>query len=216
MSSLAQRLRTQTWPAHRRVEGTAFVRAMLRGELNLPGYALLLASLLPVYAALEAALRRHAGMPAVAAIYHPALEREAALRDDLAALQGDERAESLAPQPAALDYAKHLFALAESSPALLVAHAYVRYLGDLSGGQAVQRVVARSLQLEGRRGTRFYDFGDEAQLAALAAHLRGGLDRIEADAATLDAIVTEAVAAFARHERLFEELEAARAALTTA
>lgn len=216
MSTLAQRLRSQTWPAHRRVEATAFVRTMLRGGLTRPGYGLLLASLLPIYTALEAALRRHAGTPAVSAIYHPSLEREAALHEDLEALHGDGWSDSLPPQPEALAYAGHLSTLADNAPALLVAHAYVRYLGDLSGGQAVQRVVARSLQLDGRSGTRFYDFGTDERVAALAEHVRGGLDRIEADAATMDAIASEAEAAFARHERLFEELEAARAALTTA
>jgi heme oxygenase (biliverdin-producing, ferredoxin) len=216
MTTLAQRLRAQTWPAHRQVEATAFVRALLRGSLGRLDYCLLLASLHPIYAALEATLRRHASRPEVAAVYAPALEREAALRADLAALHGDDWPDTLAPQPEALAYAAHLEQLGADAPQLLVAHAYVRYLGDLSGGQAVQRVVTRSLGLAEGMGTRFYDFGSGETVAALAGGLREGLDRIKGDDAALEAIVREAQDAFARHERLFTELEAARAKLSPA
>lgn len=216
MTTLARRLRSQTWPAHRQVEATTFVRTLLRGGIGRPDYCLLLASLLPIYAALEASLRRHAGRADVAAIYAPALEREAALREDLEALHGDDWPDTLPPQPEALAYAAHLERVATQAPQLLVAHAYVRYLGDLSGGQAVQRVVARSLGLTDSTGTRFYDFGPAETVAALAGGLREGLDRIEGDEAALEAIVREAQDAFARHERLFTELEAARAKLSPA
>ncbi len=216
MTTLARRLRSQTWPAHRQVESTAFVRALLRGSLRRHDYCLLLASLRPIYAALEAALRRHAGRADVAAVYAPALEREAALREDLAALHGDDWPDTLPLQPQALAYAAHLERLGDEAPQLLLAHAYVRYLGDLSGGQAVQRVVARSLGLAGGTGTRFYDFGPDETVAALAGGLREGLDRVEGDDAALAAIVREAQDAFGRHERLFNELEAARAKLSPA
>ncbi len=214
MNTLSARLRTQTWPAHRQVEATPFVRTMLRGGLSLPAYCLLLASLHPIYAALESGLQRHAGRPEVAAVCAEPLWREPALADDLAHLHGADWREALAAQPQALAYAAHLRELAERAPAMLVAHAYVRYLGDLSGGQTLRRIVAGSLGLPGGLGTRFYDFGPPAQTAALAGGLRAGLDRIEADEATREAIVHEAELAFARHEHLFGELEAARAALT--
>lgn len=214
MNTLSARLRTQTWPAHRQVESTPFVRTMLRGGLTLPAYCLLLASLHPIYAALEAGLQRHADRPELAAICSAPLWREPALADDLAQLHGADWREALAAQPQALAYAAHLRELADSAPALLVAHAYVRYLGDLSGGQALRSIVARSLGLPGDRGTRFYDFGPPAQTAALAGGLRAALDGIETDDATRAAIVQEAERAFARHERLFGELEGARAALS--
>jgi len=214
MNSLAARLRAQTWPAHRQVEATPFVRTMLRGGLSLPAYCLLLASLHPIYAALEAGLQRHAGRPEVAAVYAAELLREPALAADLVHLHGADWPQALKAQPQALAYAAHLSALADASPALLVAHAYVRYLGDLSGGQALRRIVAGSLGLQGDQGTRFYDFGPSARAAALAGGLRAGLDRIDADEATRAAIVLEAEQAFARHERLFGELEAARTALS--
>ena len=214
MDTLSTRLRTQTWPAHRQVEATPFVRTMLRGGLSLPAYCLLLASLHPIYAALESGLRRHAGRPGLAAIDAGPLRREPALADDLAHLHGGDWREALAAQPQALDYAAHLGDLAERDPALLTAHAYVRYLGDLSGGQALRRIVAQSLGLPEDQGTRFYDFGPPAQAAALAGGLRAALDGLPTAEATRAAIVQEAAQAFVRHERLFGELEAARAALS--
>jgi len=208
MSSLAQRLRSQTWPAHRQVESTGFVRALLGGRLDRPRYCLLLASLHPIYAALEGALRRHAGHAALAACT-PTLQREAALAQDLDHLHGEDWRDTLPPQPAALDYAAHLESLDQDAPELLLAHAYVRYLGDLSGGQALRRVVSRSLGLAGDEGTRFYDFGSDETAAALARDFRIALDRVGPDEQADEAIVEEALSAFGRHQRLFEELEQA-------
>lgn len=214
MTTLSARLRAQTWPAHRQVEATPFVRTMLRGGLSLPAYCLLLASLHPIYAALESGLQRHADRPELAALCAPPLWREPALAADLLHLHGHGWRDALAPRPQALAYTAHLHELAERAPALLAAHAYVRYLGDLSGGQALRRIVAASLGLPGGSGTCFYDFGAPAQAAALAGGLRNALDDIDADEATRAAIVHEAELAFARHERLFGELEAARLALS--
>jgi heme oxygenase (biliverdin-producing, ferredoxin) len=206
MTSLVQQLRTRTWPAHREVEGTRFVRELLGGRLDRPRYCLLLASLHPIYAALEQALRRHAGLATLAAACAPTLQREAALTQDLIHLHGEDWSDTLPPQPAALDYAAHLATLERDAPQLLLAHAYVRYLGDLSGGQALRRVVARSLGLDGNDGTRFYDFGSDEATAALARDFRAALDRAPPGDGSDEAIVEEALAAFARHQRLFEQL----------
>jgi heme oxygenase len=51
--------------------------------------------------------------------------------------------------------------LSESSdPTRLLAHAYVRYLGDMSGGQFIRRRIAKAYDLDVERGDgiRFYDF----------------------------------------------------------
>lgn len=61
-------------------------------------------------------------------------------------------------------YVTRIAQLASSDePAPLLAHAYVRYLGDLSGGQVIRRRVAKSygLDVDGDgdgRGTEFYAF----------------------------------------------------------
>lgn len=43
-------------------------------------------------------------------------------------------------------------------PAALLSHAYVRYLGDLSGGQVIRGKIAKAYNLEDGAGVSFYDF----------------------------------------------------------
>lgn len=213
MQPLSLALRDGTSTLHRRVERTPFMQSLLAGRLERERYVLLLRSLQALYAALEGALAQYGAAPAVAAVHDPRLARRDTIEQDLATLHGPGWAEDLPVQPAALAAAQHLLRLGATQPALLVAHAYVRYLGDLSGGQLLQRIVARSYGLgDDGPGTRFYAF--TAPAGELAAALREGLDQIAgADAdADLDAIVAEAQAGFALHEQLFEELMQARAA----
>ena len=111
-------------------------------------------------------------------------------------------------------YAQRLQALSHAqSPAQapaqslsLVAHVYVRYLGDLHGGQILKRLVARSLGLVGDSGTHFYAFGDETQVLALRQGLRLALGSLGLNSADSDAVVTEARWAFVQHQQLFTEL----------
>ncbi len=95
-------------------------------------------------------------------------------------------------------------------PELLVAHAYVRYLGDLSGGQQLKRIVTRSLAIGPRlRRIAFYDFGDAAADGGTDTDIPGnGLAQVSADARDRDRIVAEARDAFGRHQQLFEQLAA--------
>lgn len=60
-----------------------------------------------------------------------------------------------------VDYITRLQELSSlPDPSRLLAHAYVRYLGDLSGGQIIQRRIAKAYNLDPDRGdgTRLYEF----------------------------------------------------------
>ena len=103
---------------------------------------------------------------------------------------------------------QRLHELSAAKPGLLVAHAYVRYLGDLNGGQALRRVVAKGLDLKGQEGTRFYDFGDSATQRHLVQRFRAALEAAASQQADTQALADEAVNAFERHEQLFVELSA--------
>jgi heme oxygenase (biliverdin-producing, ferredoxin) len=204
--TLAQRLKTATAAEHHRVERSGIMPALLRGQIGRAGYVALLRNLHAIYAALEPALLRHAGRAAVGPVVLPELFRRAAIEADLAALGAAAEASAVALAPATAQYVQRLRDIDVAQPGLLVAHAYVRYLGDLSGGQQLRRIVARSLGLHGAAGTSFYDFGDAGRVQALAQRLRAGLDAVGGLADDADAVVAEAESAFGRHRQLFEQL----------
>lgn len=188
---LSLRLREATQALHREAERAGVMPALLRGQLPRERYVALLVQLEALYAALEPGLAR----PGALAL-DPRLQRLPALRADLNHLAGEAgRPAALAP---ALAYAQALQAL---PPPLLAAHAYVRYLGDLAGGQVLARIVGRAYGLE-REGLAFYAFDGEP--AALSAALRAQLDALPADLG--DALVAQAQDGFRRHVALFEAL----------
>ncbi len=202
-TSLAARLRSATASLHREVEGSPLIATLLRGKLDRAGYCLLLRNLQPLYAALEARLPASADNPAIACIFDPVLARLPALEADLVTLHGADW-RSLPPQEVAEIYHAHLLQL--DAPGL-VAHAYVRYLGDLAGGQTLARIVRRALALDGDQGTAFYAFPSPGA-TVLGQRLREGLDRIVLPEATLGRIVEEACLGFRWHGDLFSALGA--------
>lgn len=189
--TLSQQLRAGTQALHTQAERAGLMPSLLRGELPRERYVLLLQQLLAVYDALETALRQP-GAP----LFDPVLARAAALQADIAFLAPGAVAAPLT-QPA-LDYVARLRTL---PPLHLAAHAYVRYLGDLAGGQVLARIVGRAYGLQ-REGLAFYRFDGDAP--GLVHGLREVLDTLpEADQ---PAIVAEAQSAFRRHVALFEAL----------
>jgi heme oxygenase len=200
---LGQRLRDATRALHADAERSPFMAVLLRGRMGRVAYASLLHNLHAIYEVMEPALARHAAHPALAPLDLALLAREPALRDDLATL-GEPADAVPGLRPAASRYVARLRELDAGRPDLLLAHAYVRYLGDLSGGQLLRDIVGRSPGLAWPVGTAFYDFGDATAVAAHAAAFRAGLDR--AVVADPDAVVEEACQAFVWHRRLFDEL----------
>jgi heme oxygenase len=192
--TLSQRLRDATGSLHSAAERAGLMPALLRGVLPLADYVALLCQLQVIYAALETALQQP-GAP----MFDRALARGPALQADIAYLRS-----RLLPVPTpllgreALAYADHLASLPLP---LLAAHAYVRYLGDLAGGQLLARTVGRAYGLN-QQGLQFYRFDEPS--AVLSAELRSVLDAMPAAAHSL--IVAEAQAAFQRHVALFESL----------
>lgn len=203
---LAAQLREGTREAHRAAERVPFVRAFLRGALDRPGYRAYLRALWRVYDALEAGLERHREHPVAGPLALPRLYRAPAIARDLRRLFDEHPADAPAV-PAALAYAAHLRRLAERDPGLLVAHAYTRYLGDLSGGQILRGAAARLFGLAvDDPGLSFYVFPEVADLGACKADLRARLDALPLDPAGAAAMVAEARRAFAGNTAIFSEL----------
>lgn len=112
----------------------------MRGELAEADYWRLLSQYLPVYEALEESIEVAAGRDQLAAAFHdPRLARVAAIRRDFST-RFRAGTPIDAPLPATVRYAARI---REAGLPALLAHHYLRYLGDLSGGQAIGALVTR-------------------------------------------------------------------------
>lgn len=204
---LVAALRDRTEALHRQAERTGVVGDLLRGAASRRAYAVLLRNLLPAYQELERGLERHRALPAVRPMARSALYRSAALRADLEQMVGHRWHLDLILLPPARRYADHIAAIAATDPRLLVAHAYVRYFGDLSGGQILQRLLSRTLGL-GPAELHYYGFPTVDDLAGLKATLRAELDRAIPDAADVTALLEEAALAFTFNIEVSEAVQA--------
>jgi heme oxygenase len=204
--NLGEALRLQTRPLHVQVERSGVMQALLRGRVDRSTYCALLRNLHAIYGALEDGLDHHAERPNVACVRIAGLARSEPLAQDLLALHGIGWESAYPVLPATGRYVRRLREIDLSAPDLLPAHAYVRYLGDLSGGQVLRRIVAKALALGDPAGTRFYAFGEPDCAPELALRFRAGLDAIDADATAIAELVAEAQWGFALHGDLFEQL----------
>ena len=208
---LADLLRERTGELHRRVERSGVIADLLHGRARRSAYLTLLRNLLPVYEQLERGLESRRGEPGVAGIAERAVYRSAALAADLEALGGASWAEQLPLSSAGARYAQRVEAAARTSSALLIGHAYTRYLGDLSGGRLLRDLLARALAL-GPDELHFYAYPAIPDLSAFRARYRNAFDEAgrHVDA---DAVASEASAAFQLNLELSQEIGAASCAL---
>lgn len=207
-------LRTKT--LHVEAERTGIIGDLLRGDASRDGYVLLLRNLLPAYQAMERGLARHRKTPGLGALANYRLDRAPAIESDLTALCGRTRQRDIPLLPAGDNYARRVTEAAQGNGARLIAHAYTRYLGDLSGGQILQRLLTRSLELWPDQ-LSFYDFPRYADLAALKTNYREALDRAGVLTRDPKAVVDEGALAFTLNIDLSRAVQAAlRPAVTAA
>ena len=208
--SLSTAMREGSKAEHEAAEHSAYMSELLDGRLNEQGYADYLLRLRVVYAALEQAVRTHADDVLVAAVHDPALERLAAIDADLDHWAPD-RSRDLDPteSPAATAYRERILAAGAQAAAgwggALVAHHYTRYLGDLSGGQAIGRILDRSFELDGA-GIAFYGFAEIPKPKPYKDGYRARLDAIGLSDADVGRVVDEVKVVFTLNQALFVEL----------
>ena len=208
---LAQCLREGTKHSHTIAENTAFMKCFLKGIVEREPFRKLLANLYFVYSTLEAELDRHRNHPVIGAMVFPELNRTANLERDLAFYYGEHWQEQITPLPAGRVYVDRIRQVSHADPVLLIAHAYTRYMGDLSGGQALKNIVRSAMSLPADQGTALHEFEQLPSIEAKRAFkekYRDALNALPIDEATIQRIVAEANYAFMLNRDVVHELEA--------
>ncbi|GAA4702997.1 biliverdin-producing heme oxygenase [Pseudonocardia yuanmonensis] len=202
MGELSTGLRQATAAVHERAHHSTYMAALLDGRLPLSAYTLLAEQYLAIYGALEAAGDALAADPVAGPFVIDELRRVPALRRDVPALGGSVDAPRTLP--ATETYVARLSEAATDAP-VFVAHHYIRYLGDLAGGQVVGKMLERTYGLTGP-GALFYDFAALGSPSRFRARYRALLDAAPWDEIEQRRVMDEAVRGFELNIAVFDEL----------
>lgn len=204
-TGLAGALRDGTSEAHEAAESEPFVRRLTAGQLPIDAYTALVVQNHAIYSTLERLGEHWRNDPIAGTFVVDELRRVPSLEADLAQLLGahwpadkEQRIEN-----ATRRYAAHLDDVCGDWPAGYVAHHYVRYLGDLSGGQVLKRAVERAYP---QAPTAFYTFERIARIKPFRDHYRRMLDTLPVGVADQRRMVAEAVVAFDLNRAVFADL----------
>lgn len=154
----AQRLRASTRADHQRSRATPFVQALLAGEIDAEGYALLLTQQYFVHAALERAAEQMRCDTVAGPFVCDQLRRLPALEADLRYFLGRDWRSLSHPNTATERYVRRLGQVCFDWPGGFVAHHYTRYFGDLSDVQILRTALSRYLHLCDGGGVDFLTF----------------------------------------------------------
>lgn len=172
-------LKELTHEAHRNAETQPFVKILFSGKINPELYAAYLKNQHPCYEILEVCAMPHGllnGMPDMRrapAILEDYLELHDIAKEEPKILEATER------------YIQYILSI-KDQPQKLMAHLYVRHMGDLAGGQMIAKRVPGS--------GKYYQFENPD---ALKAAIREKLD---------DSMADEAKVCFKYAEEMFKEM----------
>ncbi|XP_003477769.1 heme oxygenase 2 isoform X1 [Cavia porcellus] len=211
MPDLSELLKEGTKEAHDRAENTQFVKDFLKGNIKKELFKLATTALYFTYSALEEEMDRNKDHSAFAPLYFPMeLHRKEALTKDMAYFFGENWEEQVMCSQATQKYVERIHYVGQNEPELLVAHAYTRYMGDLSGGQVLKKVAQRALKLPSTgEGTQFYQFENVDNAQQFKQFYRARMNALDLSLKTKERIVEEANKAFEYNMQIFDELDQA-------
>lgn len=176
-------LRELTKDEHRRAERTAFMNRMLKKQITPLQYYVYLKNQLFVYTSLE----YYASKVGIFDGEMAPIMRGTPLLDDLLEMGLKYEFPEAPILDASQEYVKYIQTIS-NDPEKLMAHVYVRHMGDLSGGQIIKKLVPGP--------THLYEFDGEAN--DLKDVIRKRLH---------DGLVDEAKVCFGLVQKFLEELE---------
>ncbi|MDO5742897.1 MAG: biliverdin-producing heme oxygenase [Micrococcaceae bacterium] len=199
------KLKEVTQADHSEAESSEFITTLMGGSRSSRDYVLLLAQYTYIYAALESEVRALSERHELAALFDLRLERAAHIHADLAILLPTHGfADIPAPLEATVDYVRHIRDAAED-PARIVAHHYLRYLGDLSGGQIIGRLVERHYGIT-PEALSMWRFDGIDKYKPYKDEYRRKLDAYAVTPERASALLEEAAKGFTLNKALFRDL----------
>nr|YP_009420307.1 heme oxygenase [Cryptomonas curvata]ASO75795.1 heme oxygenase [Cryptomonas curvata] len=203
VNNLATQLREGTSKSHSMAENVSFVKSFLGGVIDKESYRKLISNLYFVYSAMEEEMEKNKIMNL---LNRSITELNRNLELDLEHYYGSNWKSLIRISEATKAYVERIKMISNERPELLIAHAYTRYLGDLSGGQILKK-LPRAMNLSDGKGLSFYEFEEVTDEQEFKQNYKRALDSLPLDSHLADNIVAEANISFTMNMKMFQELE---------
>jgi len=200
--SRVRKLNYQIANCHRETEGMAFTKDLLSCKATPLQIGFLMKALAPLYQLIDFEAPRISFDLGVVSIPWQSLSRSCAIESDLKSL-AKATAEIPTSSSAAI-WLEQLKTMISFAPHRFMAHVYIRYGGDLSGGQLLGKRANMILQSNGIQPLEFWSF--DQPISDLQNSLREGFEKLELSPIHENELFNEAKMAFISNQILFEEI----------
>lgn len=185
-------MRRESWGDHQRAEYSPFEQSLVKATVTKEGYADLLAQTWHIYDALETKTETLLDDPIASRVIFKDLYRRDRVAADAVYFAGADWKRVFPARPVVDEYCARI---RNATPAQFVAHHYVRYMADLSGGLYIAAALREGWKM-GDEGLAYYDFQEIGDAAEFKQQYRSILDDLPVDAATKKLIVEEVMVAY--------------------
>jgi heme oxygenase (biliverdin-producing, ferredoxin) len=206
-TKFSEDIRAASWALHQSAEGSHFMSDLLAGEISRERYAHYVGQLYHVYSVIEEAAKAMRNDPIAGPFVQDELTRLPAIAADLQYFFGADYDGPLDPTDGTREYCDRLREACFAWSGGFVAHHYTRYMGDLSGGQYIGKVVEKTYELENHDGARFYVFEKIADPKTFKNEYRHRLDTSPWTPEEKQRIIDEVLLAYRLNNRLLAALD---------
>lgn len=208
MNSFMMDIKTNSNDLHTVAEKTGFLKRLLEGKASTESYGEYLYNLYEVYKALEANLEKNKENKVVKNFVIPEIYRASAIHKDLSYFLG-ERLNTIKPIASTKAYVDKINELGETSPELLVAHAYTRYLADLFGGRTMYGIMKTLYNVDEARLNYYkYDnLNDGPEMKNFVMNYHNTLNNIELDDQMKEKFINEVANSYIYNIAISNEID---------
>lgn len=207
VGALSTLLRSSTAEIHKEAEQRPFMRAFFAGDLPRDAYIAWLARQWHLYRTLEAGLDTLPPTRPEHGLVTTALYRTGRIEADLDHLTGRDWRYQDHLTPATQAYVERIESTLAFPPGL-VAHAWLRYMGNVGGRDVLRRLVASSIGVseDNEQGLAVTDYSAVGEIRPFFADFHARLDTLHLSEDDRARVVAEAEAGFRLNIALTDEL----------
>jgi heme oxygenase (biliverdin-producing, ferredoxin) len=202
--NLSDSLKQKTSSIHQELESSPFVQKLFTGKLSSSEYYVYLKCLYDIYILLENKITFHKETNFIQPIYFTELLRSSSIYKDIQYISSIIDS-SKASAPPLQSVSAYLNTITNAKDHRLVAHCYVRYLGDLSGGQMLKKIVQKNYANGSEQGINFYMFSID-NITLFKTNYKERMNSIKLSETEQTEVIEEAEKAFFCNLYLFQEL----------